>query len=358
MNPIIAFIKLIRLPNLIIIVLTQYAIRWGIIYPIIFNFSGGQDIPNVGLKMTEIHFFLLSLSTTMIAAAGYIINDYFDVKVDRVNRPDKIVVGKYIKRRVAMGAHIVINTIAILIGAYLAYTLGNWKLVFIQILSAGALWYYSTMFKKQVIIGNVVVALLAALVPFVAGLYEIVLQHAAVDDTVNALLFRLEEYTPFEEVEFALVATLKIIMYWVLAFSFFAFISSMVREIIKDIEDYDGDKKYASNTLSVVYGKAKAKIIAQGLGLVMIAMIGYLQYLQMSENPGGEDAELVKAQTRALITVMYLLFTVQIPLIYVVYKLKLANLKIDYHKLSISMKFIMIAGVGYTLLFYYLIIKL
>jgi 4-hydroxybenzoate polyprenyltransferase len=358
MNPIIAFIKLIRLPNLILIVLTQYAIRLGIIYPIIYNFSGSQDISNAGLKMSETHFFLLSLSTAMIAAAGYIINDYFDVKVDRVNRPDKIVVGKYIKRRVAMVAHITINSIAILIGAYLAYTIGVWKLVFIQILSAGALWYYSTTFKKQVIIGNVVVALLAALVPFVAGIYELILQHANTDDTVNHLLFRLEQYTPFEEVEFLLIQTLSYVMYWIAGISVFAFISTLLREIIKDAEDYDGDKKYFSNTLAVVYGKDKSKLIAQGLGIVMILMIGYFQYLQMDENPGGEEAEMAQAQTRALITVMYLLFAVQIPLIYVVYKLKLANSKSDYHTLSTNMKFIMLTGIGYTLLFYYLIIKL
>ncbi|MDB4533737.1 geranylgeranylglycerol-phosphate geranylgeranyltransferase [Vicingaceae bacterium] len=358
MNPLTAFLKLIRLPNLIIIVLTQYAIRLCIIYPIIYNFSGAQDIPGVGLKMSELDFFLLSLSTVMIAAAGYIINDYFDVKVDRVNRPDKIIVGKFIKRRVAMGAHIVISSIAILIGAYLAYTVGNWKLIFIQVLSTGALWYYSTMFKKQVLIGNVIVALLAALVPFVAGLYELILQHATTDDTVNTLLFRLEEYTPFEDVEFLLIQVLSYIMYWVAGISVFAFVSTMIREIIKDAEDYEGDKKYFSNTLAVVYGKSKAKIVAQGFAIIMIGMVGYFQYMQMKENPGGEEAEMAQAQTRALITVMYLLFAVQIPLIYVVYKLKLANLKVDYHKLSTSMKFIMLTGVGYTLLFYYLIIKL
>ena len=358
MNPIIAFIKLIRLPNLVIIVLTQYAIRLGIIYPIIFNFSGGQDIANVGLKMTEFDFFLLSLSTVMIAAAGYIINDYFDVKVDRVNRPDKIIVGKFIKRRVAMGAHIVINTVAIFIGSYLAYTLGNWKLVFIQVLSAGALWYYSTLFKKQVIIGNVVVALLAAFVPFVVGLYELILQHAATDDTVNTLLFRLEKFTPFEEVEYLLIQLLSHIMYWVIGISVFAFISTMIREIIKDAEDYDGDKKYASNTLAVVYGKGKSKNIAQGLSVVMVLLIGYFQYLQLVGNPGGEEAEMAKGQTRGLITVMYLLFAVQIPLAYVVYKLRLVTLKADYTNLSTSLKFIMLTGLSYTLLFYYLIVKL
>lgn len=359
MNPIIAFIKLIRLPNLLIIVLTQYAVRYGIVAPILYNFSGSQNIFNVGLKMNNLDFFLLSLSTVMIAAAGYIINDYFDVKVDRVNRPDKIIVGKYIKRRVAMGAHITINAIAILIGAYLAYKIGNWKLIFIQILAAGALWYYSTLFKNQVIIGNVIVAFLVAVsAPFLAGLYELILQHTFSDDTVNALLFRLAEYTPFEQVEYALLETLKIIMYWVLGLSFFAFMSTLIREIIKDIEDYEGDKKYFSNTLAVVYGKNKAKIFAQILVVIMVGLIGYFQYTQLQQNPGGDEAEQARAQTKALITIMYLLFTVQIPLLYVIYKLKLAELKTDYTQISTSMKFIMLTGICYTVVFYYLLIKI
>ncbi|MDG1477773.1 MAG: geranylgeranylglycerol-phosphate geranylgeranyltransferase [Vicingaceae bacterium] len=359
MNPIIAFIKLIRLPNLLIIVLTQYAIRYGIISTIIFNFSGGQVIPGVGLRMSDLDFFLLSLSTAMIAAAGYIINDYFDVKIDRVNRPNKIIIGKYFKRRVAMGAHIVINSIAILIGGYLAYKVGDWRLVFIQVFAAGALWYYSTVFKNKVIIGNVIVALLvAAMSPFIAGLYELILQHTYSDDTVNILLFRLEEYTPFEDVEYVLIETLQIIWYWVLGISLFAFVSTLIREIIKDIEDYEGDKKYGSNTLAVVYGKNKAKIFAQALAVIMVGLIGYFQYIQMQQNPGGNETELAQAQTKALITVMYLLFTVQIPLLYVIYKLKLAKLKTDYKALSTVMKFIMLTGISYIALFYFLLIKI
>ena len=345
------FLRLIRFPNLIIIGLTQYAIRFGIIYPFLKQ-------AELDLFLSEGLFALLVGATVLIAASGYIINDYFDVKVDRVNRPDKIIVGKYIKRRVAMGAHIVINSIAITLGAYLAYKVDNWNLIFIQILSAGALWYYSTKFKKQVIIGNVIVALLAALVPLVSGLYEIILQYNFSDDTINMLLFRLEEYTPFEQIEYLLFEVLKHIMYWVVGFSVFAFLATMVREIIKDIEDYDGDKKYLSNTLAVVYGKNKAKVTAQSLIIVMVLMIGYFQYMQIEENPGGEDASLAKAQTRALITVMYLLFTVQIPLLFVVYKLKIASLKPEFHTLSVNVKLIMLTGITYIGLFYYLIMKL
>jgi 4-hydroxybenzoate polyprenyltransferase len=336
MNPIIAFIKLIRLPNLLIIALTQYAIRFGIIYPILLSIS---DDVEIGLQMSELDFFLLSLSTVLIAAAGYIINDYFDVKVDRVNRPDKIIVGKYIKRRIAMGSHIVINSIAILIGGYLAYTLGNWKLIFMQMFSAGALWYYSTMFKKQVLVGNVVVALLAALVPFVAGLYELILQHANIDESVNGLMFFLEAETPFDDVKNILIGLLSNIMLWVLGFSFFAFISTMVREIIKDIEDYEGDKKYYSNTFPVVYGQSKAKILAQVIAVLMIALIGYLQYVQL--------------QAKDMASFMYFLFAVQAPLAYVVVKLNSAEEKSDYSNLSKYMKLIMLMGIAYTAFFYY-----
>ena len=339
MSPIVAFIKLIRLPNLLIIVLTQYAIRYAIIGPFLFKFSGDMEIDRAGLKMENLDFFLLSLSTVMVAAAGYIINDYFDVKVDRVNRPETILVGKHIKRRVAMGSHIVISSIAILIGVYLAYKIGNWQLALIQVLSVGALWYYSTMFKKQVLVGNVIVALLAGLVPLVAGLYELILQHEYSDETVNILLFYLEEGTPFELIEYQLHRVLTGILYWVLGFSVFAFLSTVVREIIKDIEDYEGDKKYFSNTLAVVHGKQTAKVVAQVFTVIMIAAIGYLQYIQLQAKDTG--------------SFMYFLFAIQAPLVYMIYKLQLAKEKKDFTKLSRYMKMVMLMGIVYTLFFYY-----
>lgn len=345
MNLFIAFIKLIRLPNLLIIVLTQYAIRYGIIY-------SSLTINGLDLQMSELDFFLLSLSTVMIAAAGYIINDYFDVKIDRVNRPDKIIIGKYFKRRLAMGAHLIINFIAIVLAGYLAYKIGNWKLIFIQILAAGSLWYYSISFKKQVLIGNIIVALLAALVPFVAGLYELILQDSNAEDSVNGLLFFVEEDTPFEQVMYGFKAVMSIVMKWVIGFSIFAFLSTMVREIIKDIEDYEGDKKYYSNTLAVIYGKDKAKLVAQLFIVIIILLIGYLQYNQIVMNQGGGTIERAQSQTKALITTIYFLIALQLPLFYLLVKLQTAKEKVDYSKLSMNMKYIMLLGIGYIAVFY------
>lgn len=332
MNPIVAFLRLIRLPNLLIIALTQYAIR----YAVVGSFLG---LSGFELQMSELDFFLLSLSTIMIAAAGYIINDYFDTKVDRVNRPTKIIVGKYIKRRVSMGAHIVISSIALIIAAYVAYQVGHVKLVLIQLASVGALWYYSVSFKKQVLIGNVVVAILAAMVPFVAGLYELIIQHDHAIDNVNKMMFYVEQGTPFDDVMYVYQQLLSNIFKWVVGFSVFAFLSTLVREIIKDIEDYDGDKKYVSNTLAVVHGKRKAKQVAQGVAVVMMLMLAYLQYKQLQSND--------------TTSFMYFLFAVQIPLGYIVYQLSKASDKKDYTKLSTYTKLVMLTGILYSLLFTY-----
>lgn len=336
MNPFIAFIKLIRLPNLLIIAFTQYAIR----FAVVGSFLG---ISGFELLMSELDFFLLSLSTVMIAAAGYIINDYFDTKVDRVNRPTKIIVGKYIKRRFCMGAHIVINTIAFAIAFYVAYKVGSLKLAAIQFLSIGALWYYSVYFKKQVVIGNVVVALLAALVPFVAGYYELVLQKSNAIDTVNLTMFYVEQGTAFDDVMLLFQQLLKNIMQWVIGFSVFAFLSTIVREIIKDIEDYDGDKKYGSNTLPVVHGKIKAKRVAQFVGLTMMMILGYLQYQQI--------------QTNDTTSFMYFLFAIQLPMGYILFQLNKANQKSDYSKLSTYTKLVMLSGILYAFLFTYSLLQ-
>jgi 4-hydroxybenzoate polyprenyltransferase len=339
MNPVVAFLKLIRLPNLLIIALTQYVVRYAIIYIFLRRAYDGV----IELQMNEFYFFLLVLSTVMIAAAGYIINDYFDTKVDRVNRPEKIIVGKYIKRRWAMGSHLVISGIALLISAYVTYKIGHFKLFAIQFLSVGTLWYYSVSFKKRVLIGNVVVALLAALVPFVAGLYEVMLQYQNATDSINNLIFFVEPGTSFDELMLTLNDNLSNIFNWVIGLSIFAFLSTLLREIIKDIEDYEGDKKYYSNTLAVVHGKEKAKRISQIIIVLMMILLGIVMYQKLIEN-----------DTTSFI---YFLFALQVPLGYLFYQLQQANQKADYSKLSRNTKLFMLSGILYTLVFGYTLLS-
>ena len=310
----IAFLKLIRFPNLLIIALTQYLIRWCVIYPIL-RFNGLQ------LQMSEIDFFLLSLSTVMIAAAGYTINDYFDTQIDRVNKPGRIIVGTAIKRRIAIGAHLVMNFIAIAIGVYLAYKVNIPQLAFIHIISAAALWFYSTTFKKQLLIGNLMIALLAAIVPLIVALYEIPLLTLTYGDSLKS------------------ENSLSFLFYFISGYSIFAFFTNMTREIIKDMEDYEGDKKYNCITLPIKYGIATGKVAAIILITAIMSSLSYIQYTHHINND--------------LISFYYFLIALQLPFAFSIYITVAAKEKKHFSRASMVIKITMLTGILSMFIFYF-----
>ena len=151
MKLLVDFLRLVRFPNLVVIALTQYAIRFGIIYPFLQQ-------AELDLYLSEKTFGALVLATVLIAAAGYIINDYFDIKLDYLNKPKQMIVGKRIKRRWAMVLHILFNAIGLFLAAYVALSIEHPWLILFQLISAALLWFYSVNFKKQVFIGNLIIA--------------------------------------------------------------------------------------------------------------------------------------------------------------------------------------------------------
>ncbi len=311
----LAFLKLIRIQNLLIIAFTQYAVRWCIIYPIIKVSSTFY-----ALQLSEFHFFLLVLSTIMIAAAGYIINDYFDVRIDKVNKPERMVIDKGVKRRVAIGAHTVINVLAILIALYVAYCIGSWRLALIHFVCAGGLWFYSTTFKRQFLIGNVIIALFTALVPLIAVIYNMI------------PIYR--EYIPIEE-------GLSFISVWqyTFALAFFAFITTLLREIIKDIEDVDGDTEYGCKTMPILIGIKATKNIAMFIALLTIICLVFIQL------------EFLKLED--YISFIYFIVALQLPLLFLIYKIKTAHLKKQFRFAGNFSKFIMLMGICYLFVFAY-----
>lgn len=311
----IAFLKLIRLPNLLIIAFTQYMVRWFLIYPIL-KFKTYQ------LQMDETSFFFLSLSTVMIAAAGYIINDYFDTKIDRVNKPERLLIGRSVKRRVAMGAHVVLNLIAILIGVGLCYRAGFWKLGGIYIVWAAGLWYYSTTLKRKFLIGNLVIALFIAFVPLIVGTIEIGLDYRCYST--------VEEPVNFNDIR-----------NWVLGISVFALITTLIREMIKDIEDYEGDKDFGCRTLPIVLGINNAKTIIVTLVVITMSALVYIQKMQLEAN----DIQ----------SFYYFSAFLQVPFAYLSYHLIRAKEKSDYHFASVLSKVIMVLGICYLFLFSYML---
>ncbi|MCD6066579.1 MAG: ubiquinone biosynthesis protein UbiA [Bacteroidetes bacterium] len=321
-NPVIAFLKLIRFENILIVFFTQYLIRYCVIDSLLF-YRTESYYQKIFLQLSHGTFFLLTLSTALIAAAGYIINDYFDLKTDKINRPDKVVLDRTIKRRWAMVIHIIFNAIGILLGIYVAWKAGNVKLALIHVISAGLLWYYSTTFKKQLLIGNIIVSFLTALVPLTVMLFEL----PRVIDIYDQML-------PDMTLNFSTLYK------FIIAFSVFAFLSSLIREIIKDMEDVEGDLETGCNTIPIAWGMKAAKAIVIGLITNMILILSFLIYSLY--NPAEN------------LPTFYILFGIIFPLVYLIYKMYRAKTPKDYHWASVFIKIIMLVGISFSFIIYYL----
>jgi 4-hydroxybenzoate polyprenyltransferase len=308
----LAFLKLIRIQNLLIIAFTQYMVRWCLLAPEL-------SIRGFELQLSNFQFFLLSLSTVMIAAAGYVINDYFDVRIDKVNKPERMVIDKGVKRRVAIGAHTVINFIAITIGFALSYSVGMWKLVIFHIVCAAGLWFYSTTFKRKFFIGNFIIAIFTALVPIVVGVYELVPFHSDYD------------------VECANGSKFGFIWLPLLAISFFAFITTLLREILKDIEDMDGDKEFGCKTMPIVLGVRTSKLVVIVLSIATMICLACIQYRQLVWND--------------LRSFFYFSIALQLPFIFLIWKTWKAENKKEFRLAGNTAKFIMFMGVCYLFIY-------
>lgn len=318
----IAYLKLFRWQNLLIIVFIQYLLRYCIIEPILIN-------EGYSFGLSNLDFFLLVLATVLITAAGYAINDYFDLKTDRINKPHKIILGKKLSRRKAIFSHTLLNIIAVLIGIYLAYRVNFWSLSAIFVVIPTLLWLYSIRYKRKFFIGNLIISLLAAFVIVIVWVFEF---HAiALKPGIDVSLLR--EKT-------------SLISDYVKIFALFAFLVTLLREIVKDIEDIKGDAKIGCKTIPIVSGVRQCKNILIILTIVIIVFTGYFQVLMLSL---GNPYNLL---------FLYILLTVQIPLILTINKIHIAKEKLDYHIISRLVKFIMITGIfSMFLLYFYLSIN-
>lgn len=200
-------------------------------------------------------FFLLVFSTVLIAAAGNIINDYFDVKADKINKPNKVIIGKFIKPRWAIVSHWMMNFVAFAIACYLSWRYETFWYVFIHLLSINVLWFYSMYFKRRFMIGNLMIAGLTALVPILCGIHFLeFIQSPGVYFPGNQTI-----ETPLHT-GWAFGSNFNTFV--VLVFAFYAGTLNLIREIIKDIEDVQGDLVLRAKTLPIVLGMRKTKIIA------------------------------------------------------------------------------------------------
>jgi 4-hydroxybenzoate polyprenyltransferase len=247
-----AFFKLIRPINLLIVGFTMYSVRF-------FYFDLAKLKLNINQTIwhEKLDFFLLVFSTILIAAGGNIINDYFDVKADRINRPERLIISKQIKQRWAIISHWILNGIAFAIAIYLSARYTTFWYVFIHLISINTLWFYSMHFKKKAIIGNLLIASLTALVPILCGI------HFYIVGNLNASIFFSNENYP------SWIYFLAKDGKFIFGMAFFAFILNFSREIIKDIQDVKGDKVIFAKTLPILIGEKKSAFVASAILFVL-----------------------------------------------------------------------------------------
>jgi 4-hydroxybenzoate polyprenyltransferase len=266
-----SLLKLTRFGNLVIIGFTQY-------------FTAAFLIGRY--TILDFRLLLLSISTILIAAAGYIVNDYYDVKIDYINKPERVVIGRSITRRFAILFHVMFSAIGILIGFYLSFTIAA-----VNVLSVFLLWLYSNNLKRQPFVGNLVVALLTGTSVYVVDmLYQ----------THSSL---------------------------VVIYALFAVFMTLVREIIKDIEDLKGDNTFGCKTLPIIWGIRKSKMIIYVILAIFSGSVIVLNKLY----------DILPYQ-------LYLLFLF-VPLGWFVFRTYQADTRKDFSWLSTFCKVIMLVGI-------------
>jgi 4-hydroxybenzoate polyprenyltransferase len=305
LKTILAFLKLIRWQNLLFIVLTQILYEYCIYLPIYESHSAQRLV-------------LIILVSVLIAAAGYIINDYFDLNIDQINKPDRVIVNNAVSRRWAIFWHLAFSLLGLFFTVLALPPSLFWYLILANLFSILLLWLYSTNFKKQLLIGNVIISMLTSWVILFLFFSKTPL---SVDNIISAdhkeiRLFRLT-----------------------MLYAGFAFIISLIREVLKDMEDRIGDARYGCKTMPIVWGLPASKVF---VAVWIIVLAGTLVILQ-----------LYVLAYEWWLSIVYCLLAIVAPLMIVLSKLAAAQSQKDFHLLSRYVKAIMFTGILSMLFFYY-----
>lgn len=296
--------RLVRLPNLTFIVAFQCLLRYGLVLPMLAE-------AGVEPRLSAFQFAMLVVATVGMAAGGNAINDYFDVEADRVNKPARVVVGTTVDRRAALLTHVTTTLAGLFAGVYLSYILRRPAFLLLFVSLPVLLWFYSTHFKKQILVGNLLVALLVAL----TGYMVVSVEFAALD-RVHA-------------------ATGEPPLSWiwciVCAYSIFAFISNLGREMIKDMEDKEGDAQAGCHTLVIELGDTYSKTVITLVEAVLIAGCT----MALSAVPDCIDATIPTA---------YFVAFIATPTVALCAMLWRGRTPRDYHRAATLSKVIMAAG--------------
>jgi 4-hydroxybenzoate polyprenyltransferase len=290
------YLKLIRIENLLLIALMQLVIK--------YTFLNQADILQA---LSDWKYFLLIIATLSIAAGGYIINDIYDVDVDTINKPNKVYIGTHISEKNAYNLYFALNVMGVGLGFYLSRTVNKPAIAAVFVICSALLYVYSNGLKQIPLVGNLVIAALTALSILVVGLFNI--YPFIFDFNRNDMLSILS----------------VIIDYAVLAF-----LLHFAREIIKTIEDIEGDKAFEITTVASYFGILVSKIITIFTLLGFIGYACYFIYNNIMHMP---------------YVIGYFVILMMLPTLFVIFKTITAKEKADFSFISKLIKIIMLTTI-------------
>ena len=290
------YLKLIRYQNLLLLAFMQLVFRY------LFLKQSAVD-----LALTDFNYILLIIATVSIAAGGYVINNIMDQDTDAISKPQKRVVGVSISETVAYNWYIGLTILGVALGFYLSNVIYKPTFASLFILVATLLYVYATSLKQIPVVGNIIVAALLSVSIVIIAFFDIL---PAIDQDNR---IRMKE-------------AFSILM----DYAIFAFIINLIREIVKDLEDRDGDYQTGMNTLPIAIGIQKTKSIVGVLTLIAVLLLAY--YLKTS---------LYELDY----TIYYALVFIIGPLVYFGAKLSIAKEKKEFHHLSMVLKGVLFFGI-------------
>lgn len=316
-------LRLIRWPNLLFLAVLMWVLEKWLVVPLLYSHGG---LPEV---LPDPVLWMLILSVVLVAAGGYVINDYFDIKIDRINRPDRVIVGETMSKPAAMHLSIGLSAAGILVGLLVAWLCRSWTLGIVILLMPGLLWFYSSAYKRQFLVGNLIVAFASAAVPMLLGL---------ANEGMFLPFILAHDFQPILD---QLQPVIRVIYTWLGGFALMIFLYTWIREVIKDLQDQMGDRELECRTMPIRLGELWTKVILT----VMIAItIGMLCWFVFDLLPF--------PHTWNSMSVRYLSFGLIIPLLCVLALVWAARIPSDYRNAQRLMKLAMLLGLLYSYVIY------
>ena len=313
------YMTLVRWQNLLMTAVVLYVMEKWVATPLLRVACFGEQLPWWLLT-------LIILATVLIAAGGYVINDYFDVKIDAINRPDRLIVTRSVSKQQAMWLFQILTAAGIACGLASSWFVRSWVTAVIFVFVPGLLWFYSASYKRQFLIGNLIVALVAALSPLLIAV-----------SNVAYLKLRYSNVNGINVLEYTQINLPTNLYMWIGGFAAFAFLGTLIREIIKDMQDQMGDRELECHSLPVVLGEPVTKIVVTALLLLMAGALVWLAWWVIPF-----------PHTWNSLHIRYVALGLLVPIVCVIWLLWSARISSDYRTTQAVMKFVLLMGVLYS----------